>query len=453
MMFIENAGQFDPAARFQVWGGQQVMWLADDAIWVTAVARSNDGTLDGADVKLSFAGADPRPRLEGFGSLDAHVSYFIGNDPTRWRSDVPAWSGVRYVDLYPGVALEVSGEGRALAWRLTARPGADLTNVRLRIEGAESLSVKDGHILLDTAGGTLSLAPEASFALPIEASRADGTTETLLMPGNSPASTAGRASASAPAAAPSDNPASLIYSTYLGPGGGDEMCDAIAIDNAGRAYVTGNTTSASFPVTPGAFDTTYTLGQEAFVARFNSAGTKLEYATFLGGSDWEYATPRCAIAIDPAGRAYVAGQTDSSDFPTTPAAYDTTFNGGYVGGDAFVARLNATGTVLEYATYLGGSRDDDIASLAVDDLGRVYVAGATSSTDFPTISGPDSSFNGNWDGFAARLNASGSALEFSTFLGGKGQDNASRGRRGQRLPHPRGGDDGLERFPNHDSRI
>ena len=203
------------------------------------------------------------------------------------------------------------------------------------------------------------------------------------------------------------------------------MCDAIAVDSTGRAYLTGNTTSASFPVTPGAFDTTYTLGQEAFVARFNAAGTKLEYATFLGGSDWEYATPRCAIAIDPAGRAYVAGQTDSSDFPTTPAAYDTTFNGGFIGGDAFVARLNATGTVLEYATYLGGSRDDDIAALALDDLGRVYVAGATGSTDFPTIGGPDSSFNGNWDGFAARLSADGSALEFSTFLGGKGQDNAT----------------------------
>ena len=113
------------------------------------------------------------------------------------------------------------------------------------------------------------------------------------------------------------------------------MCDAIAVDSAGRAYLTGNTTSASFPVTPGAFDTTYTLGQEAFVARFNAAGSKLEYATFLGGSDWEYATPRCAIAIDKAGRAYVAGETDSSDFPTTPSAYDRTFNGGYVGGDAF----------------------------------------------------------------------------------------------------------------------
>ncbi len=120
VMFIENAGQFDPAARFQVWGGQQIAWLAEDAIWVTAVARSNAGTLSGADVKLSFAGANPRPRLEPFGRLDTHVSYFIGNDPAGWRSDVPAWQGVRYVDLYPGVTLELSGEGQELAWRLAA---------------------------------------------------------------------------------------------------------------------------------------------------------------------------------------------------------------------------------------------------------------------------------------------------------------------------------------------
>ena len=203
------------------------------------------------------------------------------------------------------------------------------------------------------------------------------------------------------------------------------MCDAIAVDSTGRAYVTGNTTSASFPVTPGAFDTTFALGQEAFVARFNAAGAKLEYATFLGGSDWEYTTSHCALAIDKSGRAYVAGGTDSSDFPTTASAYDTSFNGGLGGSDAFMARLNADGTVLEYATYLGGSGGEIIAALALDNLGRAYVAGATSSTNFPTINGPDSSFNGDWDGFAARLSADGGALEFSTFLGGKGPDNAT----------------------------
>jgi hypothetical protein len=418
VMFFENAGQFDPAARYQVWGGQQIAWLADDAIWVTAVERSSGGTREGTNIRLSFAGANPRARLEPFGRLDTHVSYFIGNDPAQWRSAVPVWRGARYVDLYPGVTLELSGAGRELAWRLSARPDADLTNVRLRIEGADSVALQDGRLLIAVAGGRLSLAPEASFPLPVEVAGAGGAAGQLLIPADLPA-------AAAPAAAPSDDPASLAYSTYLGPGGGDEMCDAIAVDNAGRAYVTGNTTSASFPVTPGAFDTTYTLGQEAFVARFNAAGSKLEYATFLGGSDWEYATPRCAIAIDPAGRAYVAGETDSSDFPTTAGAYDTTFNGGNVAGDAFVARLNATGTVLEFATYLGGSRDDDIAALALDDQGRAYVAGSTNSPNFPALNGPDATFNGDWDGFAARLSANGSALEFSTFLGGKGQDSAT----------------------------
>ena len=420
MMFIENAGQFDPAARFQVWGGQQIAWLAEDAIWVMAVEHAHAGTPSGVAVKLSFAGANPRPRLEPYDRLDTHVSYFIGNDPAGWRSDVPAWRGVRYVDLYPGVTLELAGAGGEIAWRLDARPDADLAQVRLRIEGAEGVAVQDGRVELTTAGGRIDLMPEANFALPVEVVGSDGTRETHLDP------TISRiAPASRPISAPSDNPASLIYSTYLGPGGGDEMCEALAVDSAGRAYLTGNTTSASFPVTPGAFDTTYTLGQEAFVARFNAAGSKLEYATFLGGSDWEYSSSHCALAIDALGRAYVAGSTDSVDFPTTPTAFDTTFNGGFIGGDAFVARLDATGSVLEYATFLGGSQDEAIAALALDDLGRAYLAGATSSPNFPARNGPDTTFNGDWDGFAARLSTGGNMLEYATFLGGKGRDNAT----------------------------
>ena len=185
-MFIENAGQFDPAARFQVWGGQQIAWLAKDAIWLTAVDRSHDGTLTGTNVKLSFVDANSRPRLEPTGRVDTHVSYFIGKDPVGWRSDVPVWSGVRYADLYPGVALELSGEGSELAWRLAARPGADLTNVRLRVEGADEVAVQDGRIVLKTASGTTSLAPAADFALPLEVHRADGKVEMLWVPAKSP---------------------------------------------------------------------------------------------------------------------------------------------------------------------------------------------------------------------------------------------------------------------------
>ena len=155
VMFIENAGQWDERARFQVWGGPaETMWLAEDAIWITVVERSADDdgrsqvdTLErfdpqranverenverkAANIKLSFVGANPHPRIESFDRLDTVVSYFIGNQPDKWRPDVPVWGGVRYVDLYPGVDLEITSEGGQMVQRLAARPGSDLSAVR-----------------------------------------------------------------------------------------------------------------------------------------------------------------------------------------------------------------------------------------------------------------------------------------------------------------------------------
>ena len=144
----------------------------------------------------------------------------------------------------------------------------------------------------------------------------------------------------------------LDYATFLG-GSGSDSGYALALDAAGRATVTGETTSSDFPTTPGAFDTSYNGGYpygDAFVVRINAAGSALDYATFLGGSSSDGGYD---LALDAAGRATVTGYTDSSDFPTTPGAFDPSFNGGYK--DAFVVRLNAAGSTLDYATFLGGS--------------------------------------------------------------------------------------------------
>ena len=425
--FIENVGQFDPAARFQAWGGQQAAWLAEDAIWLSAIgplARSNVETFQRANVRLSFPGANPHPRIVPFERVDTRVSYFRGSDPAGWRAEVPVWRGVRYVDLYPGVALELAADGQDVAWRLAAQPGADVAQVRLRIEGAEAVSWQDGRLLLDTAAGPLSLAPEADFALPVEfAAPATGLPEMLVVP----AADAARAAA-ASGQAPADTPADLLYSTYLSTQAGDAPCGALAVDVQGRAYVTGNTHYAGFPVKPGAFDTTFNGDEDVFVARLNAAGTGLEYATFLGGTGWDDFLPRCAIVADAQGRAYVAGETDSVDFPTTAGAFDTSFNGGKYGGDGFLARLSAGGSSLEYSTYLGGSADDDIAALAVDSLGRAYAAGGTTSSDFPIGSrdgGADRTYNGGEDGFVVRFNAAGQQLEYASFLGGSQDDRAT----------------------------
>ncbi|PYN67321.1 MAG: hypothetical protein DMD93_14815 [Candidatus Rokuibacteriota bacterium] len=219
----------------------------------------------------------------------------------------------------------------------------------------------------------------------------------------------------------------LIYSTYLG-GFGFQEGLGIAVDAAGNAYVAGRTNSLNFPTTPGAFQPNFggcpelTCFENAFVTKLNPTGSALVYSTYLGGTKNDEAT---GIALDAAGNAYVTGRTDSSDFPTSPGAYQTTFSGVLsVYGDAFVVKLDPTGSALIYSTYLGGSGEDGGAGIALDSSGNAYVVGATSSTDFPTTPGAfQTTFGGGEaDVFVTKVNPLGSALVYSTYLGGSDHD-------------------------------
>jgi hypothetical protein len=207
----------------------------------------------------------------------------------------------------------------------------------------------------------------------------------------------------------------------LGGSGLSDSAAGIAIDGIGSAYVAGSTGSTDFPITPGAFDPSFNGGfYDAFVAKLDRTGSALVYATFLGGSgSYDFAKD---LVVDGMGYAYVIGTTDSTDFPTTSGAFDTTFNGG-PGGDVFVAKLNPSGSALVYASYLGSNGSDYANAIAIDDLNNAYLLGETFSSSFPTTPGAfDTSHNGSLDVFVAKLNPAGSALAYSTFLGGSGGD-------------------------------
>jgi hypothetical protein len=216
----------------------------------------------------------------------------------------------------------------------------------------------------------------------------------------------------------------LVYSTYLGAGNGSEQGFGIAVDGGGNAYVTG-VASLGFPTTPGAFDTIFNGGVDAFVTKLNPAGSApLVYSTYLGGLGEDRGH---GIAIDGAGNAYVTGRTlltNPQSFPTTAGAFDTTANGGLY--DAFVTKLNPTGGApLVYSTYLGGADRDEGNGIAVDGAGKAYVTGLTRSMDFPASEGAfDTTANsGLDDAFVTTLNPTGGApLVYSTYLGGSGSD-------------------------------
>jgi Beta-propeller repeat len=201
----------------------------------------------------------------------------------------------------------------------------------------------------------------------------------------------------------------LVYSTYLG-GSGSDIGLGIALDAVGDAYVTGYTTSTNFP-TANPYQSTIGSGQEAFVTKLNAAGNALIYSTYLGGNNDDSGY---GIAVDAVGDAYVTGYTYSTNFPTENP-FQSTIGGGR---DAFVTKLNAAGDALIYSTYLGGSSDDVGLGIAVDLAGNAYVTGDTASTDFPTENPFQSTLSGTQDAFVTKVNSTGSGLVYSTYLGG-----------------------------------
>jgi hypothetical protein len=214
----------------------------------------------------------------------------------------------------------------------------------------------------------------------------------------------------------------MVFSTFLG-GSGVDHAGGIALDSDRNIYVAGGTTSTNFPVM-GAIQTVNGGFQDAFLTKLNATGSAIVYSTYLGGSGGQAGTPEesNAVAVDSSGNAYIAGTTNSINFPVTSGAFQASYNATQ---DAFVAKINAAGNGLVYSTYLGGSAFNWANGLAVTGGGIAYVAGYTSSFDFPVVAPVQASFGGLYDAFVAVFNVAGNALSFSTFYGGSGSDNAN----------------------------
>ncbi len=442
------------------------------------------GTRNSITIHRTFDYADPNTIVEGIKPLPGIANFFIGSDPKQWRTNVPTYGAVVYSNLYSGVNLEYENQSRLLKGRYTIAAGVDPALIRWRYAGANSMTIDPttGNLNIGVAYGlTLTeKAPRAwqifngvttsvavNYQLGIDGAvqfRPDiyDQTQPLMIDSsldypayqgaNGVYASSGIAVDSGgnayitgitsnmdfPTTAGAFQTAysgygdtfvsklnatgtALVYSTYLG-GSGADFGNGIAVDADGDAYVAGYTTSLNFPTTSGAFQTTYSGGyDDAFVTKLNASGNALVYSTYLGGNKGDRAT---GIAIDSNGNAYITGDTYSSNFPTTSGAFQTTYSGG--SNDAFVSKLNATGSGLIYSTYLGGNGSDGGCSIAVDSSGNAYVTGGTTSTNFPTSPGAvQTTYGSNTDTFVSKLNASGSALVYSTYLGSSGSDTGN----------------------------
>src|SRR6266853_243586 len=442
-----------------------------------------DPKLQGKSValRMSLVGAARKPQVTGLDELPGKANYFIGKDRSKWRTNAPTYAKVQYRNVYPGIDLVYYGNQRQLEYDFVVAPGADPKTIALRLQGARKLEIDaEGNLVLRTAGGDI------CQHKPIIYQEIDGVRQAIdgsyVRKG---ANRVGFQVAAYDTTRPLIIDPVLSYSTYLGGSGGEKGL-AIAVDTNGNAYVTGSTFSANFPTTAGSFQPTYGGVTDAFVTKLDPTGSALIYSTYLGGSSGDEGN---AIAVDAGGSAYVTGIA-GSDFPTTPGAVEavgaigafvtkldpsgsalaySTYLGGnrsgsngsgiavdafgnaYVTGfassgypttpgafqrtfnspagvnhpftsDAFVTKLNPTGTGLVYSTYLGGSEVDFGTGIAVDVDGNAYVTGFTASADFPVTPGPQPLYGGGFDAFVTKLQATGSALAYSTYLGGSGED-------------------------------
>jgi hypothetical protein len=430
--------------------------------------------------KMQFIGVKAEEiKRTGYNKTESYYNYFIGKDKNKWASNVPLYNEVEIKELYDGINERFYFDGDYVRYDIIASPGSDLTKIRIKLEGDDGTSLnQDGELEIKTRFGTVT--NEKIFAYQINNGQKtpvdckffidndstvgfrldnyDKSKELVIDPliysaliGDNPdnpyrfsiaADYSGNAYISGCSYSPyypsslgayktvssggdvfvsklSSDGTNLIYSTFIG-GGLSENSYGIAVDTFGNAYVGGRTSSKDFPVTLNAFDTTYSDSVDAFVCKLSPDGSKLLYSTYLGGSKEDNVF---CIAVDKTGSAYVSGSTYSSDYPVTNTAFDKTYNGIR---DSFITKLSPDGSYLEYSTFIGGSSEDFGEGLAVDRTGNAYLTGMTYSADFPMSSiGYDKSYNGGGDAFVVKLNQDGSALVYSTFIGGSGSDGAN----------------------------
>ncbi len=429
-------------------------------------------TFGSAELPLQFENSSAKVCITPGESRPGEANYFLGGDSREWKTSLPLYQSISYQSAWTGVDVRYSDTGHKLKTDFFVGPGADVSRIHVRYGSGAVVSIApDGALRVKTdtvelledapvvyqisldhqrtpVSGAYRLYPDGSVGFTVGAydharqlvidpiinyssylggngadsitgvavdangnSLVAGFTASSNLPVTNAAQSLTGGSVDAFVAKFSANGNRLIYCTYFG-GSGDDRAFALAVDRSGNAYITGWTGSRNLPLL-NAFQSRMGSARDAFVAKLNPAGNVLLFSTYYGGggNDVGY-----GIAVDPGGNVYIVGDTASINLPLM-----TPFQPAPGGGvDAFVAKFNSTGSALSFSTYVGGSYDEHGAAIAVDPGGSVYITGSTSSSDFPVVNAYQAHTGGNQDAFVTKIAASGTALVFSTYLGGSG---------------------------------
>ena len=415
--FEANQGQTRDDVKFLARGpGYGVYLTANEALLSLSAqapddCATDDATAQGVRVfRMRLIRGAKAPAVRALDEQQGKANYFVGDDPSNWRTNIPTYAKVRYEAVYPGIDVVYYGNQRQLEYDFVLAPGADSRNIELQFDGADRVEIDaSGDLVLHACGH------EIRQPKPVVYQEADGRREVAGRYIRRGKNRIGFAVAAYDRSLPlTIDPLVLSYATYFG-GSSDDANPAVAVDTHGGAYLTGFT-GPDFPVTPGAYQTSLnSAARNAFVAKFDSAGS-LIYSTYLGGTGRAYGE---GIAVDQDGSAYVAGTTEGA-FPTTPGAFQemSAFGNDVNRIRIFVSKLDPTGSALQYSTLLAGHVNRTLfgwapnTDIAVDRSGSAYVTSWARQTDFPTTPGAFQQDGGSI--FVARLNATGSALVYSS---------------------------------------
>ena len=460
LFFIESHRFAESGGNFLIrTPGLQAAFSARGVEWVSAKGQ----------ISLRFRNAASDVRIQGDTELPGNANIFDGSSPGQWQRGLRTFQGVVYQGLYRGIDVAYHATDSSLKSQFNVAPGADPGQIRLEYSGLVSvnsegsLMIRSGDALLrenapqiyqdlpagrkkvsgrfkkldaHTAGfeigpfdhgrllvidpvisystylGGSGLGAVTAVALDSAGSLyAAGWTEALNFPVSNAAQATNQGGVDAFVVKLNPTGTAIIYATYIG-GRSDDRATGIGVDSAGKAYVTGATTSSNFPLVS-SLRPFIGGAKDAFVLSLGANGDTLSYSTYLGGTDVDNAT---AIAVDGAGNAYIAGDTQSANFPVA-GAFQSTNHGGF---DVFVTKLNPAGQIV-FSTYLGGNAAEHAGGIAIDSNSNIYIAGGTFSANFPTQSPIQATIGGTQDAFISKLRADGTALIYSTYLGGNGQ--------------------------------
>jgi hypothetical protein len=460
LSFEANQGQSNSRVKFLARGCGYTLFLTGGeavlALGTMPRGEQVNPALHTAVVHMKLSGANPAAGVSGMDELPGKSNYFIGNDPRKWKTDVPTYARVKYQDIYPGVNLVYYGNQEQLEYDFVVAPGANPKAITLRLEAGQIQANKgdlrglalqidrNGDLVVDLNGGKIRFHQPVAYQDVTVSSSQTNIQERKFIEARYVLKARNQVGIRL---ASYDATRSLVidpvvwYSSYLG-GSAADQASGIAVDGAGNVYVTGFTQSVDFPRVnqiPSACEVRTARscgggGEHAFVTKISASGKLLVYSSYLGGSGGDQGN---GIAVDSAGNAYLTGTTNSLDFPRVNQISGSCLGACGSGNnvDAFVTKINAAGNALVYSSLVGGSGDDGnqfegtfFAGIAVDSSGNAYLTGTTFSTDFPRVNQIPGACLGSCgqgtaqDVFVTKVNAAGSALVYSSYLGSSGSD-------------------------------